>query len=282
MVSRYNPLAICVMLLCVFAPWFASAGFMTSTYNFSDIDGSHSRLVVSNFSSSTRRNFTDGVSGYLHFNQFDPALGQLTGVQIGLDSSFRHYAQVRSYDSLRERCNSGPFGGCSSRYDDDVSVDGTLSADIIANLTGLFGVTPTFSSVSRDLSCERVVNNARADFATCQNAGLLSHDFDVNFDLSRVDIQRFVGVDTMRLFLDSAVYVNATCNSHIEVLCQATSEISNWQGQLTVTYEFLQAASVSEPGSLVIAAFGLLGLMRLKRARKPDSIHTARMPQQVA
>jgi hypothetical protein len=193
------------------------------------------------------------VSGstLLNFNQFNPALGTLTGVNFGLVSSNTTTAAIFA----RNEEASQAAGTTDNFSSFQVQVNSP-------NLGTLFGPQPGHASAF--CTAEGTSN------FSCTDAESVNQSFNGNFVVPGGSIGAFVGPGTFN--------ANLLFSSSLETTCGATSECDDlgssisWSGTLTVQYTFNAAATgVSEPSALLLFGGGIAGLALARRRKEPTT-----------
>jgi hypothetical protein len=169
----------------------------------------------------------DSSPSNLTFDQFNPSLGTLTGVDFVLDSTPTTIVSVEN--------NSEAIGATSS-----AEAIGTFEVEFTSG--GDFaGPVDIFATVSCD-----------SNFCTDSNDGLFFGTFPVN-------ISGFTGLGTfdslLRFFLSQAQVMSCEGGP-----CFADGSVQ-WNGSLTVRYTYdAVGGSVPVPGTLALLGVGLAGL----------------------
>jgi hypothetical protein len=212
-------------------------------------------------------NSPQSSSQLLTFNQFNPTLGNLTGVTITLTSEYGVTVTVSATNN------------CAG---DDLSCDATVT--FIAETTNSFSQKLSGSVISDLLStpslpfsasCTAPKVNDNGDPGTCNSGPQTSNNNDFSEPASLVAaLSAFSGAGTFDLTatISSALAPRVTPDNGTGFADNATfngSLIHNWSGNVVVEYTYDPFVTpVPEPLSLYLLATGLGGIALLRRRRR--------------
>ncbi|HLX27180.1 MAG TPA: PEP-CTERM sorting domain-containing protein [Casimicrobiaceae bacterium] len=200
--------------------------------------------TVTNVTDPGEPSSSDNESTTVTFDQFDPLLGTLTGIDISLDSTLAASLSVS--------------GSVAERSDNSTSTwDGTVTL----TMPGVnFSDPHTFT-----VSC---------DFGSCSNSSSPSFDELTGISLSPVDFASYIGTGsvTASLALDLTVSVS---NNFMDEPAAKGSGSGTWDPPppegLNVLYTYTPAVTpVPEPGTLALVAMGALAGMASRRRRAKE------------
>jgi hypothetical protein len=183
------------------------------------------------------------TSESLTFNQFDPSLGTLTGVEI----------------TLADSATAG------SAFSSITGGEGTVTASLSGalDITAPGGATPFSETTSVFATCTVSIGN------TCSNGPNAQNDptFTPNPVTDTTDLAAFVGLGTVDLVANIDSVING--NTHLGSGTPTTTDNLTWSGDVSVTYQYTaDSTGVPEPASLTLFGMGIGGLGFLRRQRK--------------
>ena len=180
--------------------------------------------------------------------KFDSSLGTLTGVNIGLSSSYLFTARAETEGQQSTVLVSG-----TGQVDPEFGFDVGGSFVSIASTSAIRGASCSDSRFIRVRSCDDS-ENAFESFVT--DAQLAPAFFASFLDTSAATpMARFQ--QTLTASLDSCIGE-----------CEFTLEGYVWSGSFTVTYDYEQSvAQVPAPGAFALLGLGLVGLRMTRRKR---------------
>ena len=192
---------------------------------------------------------SDTDSKTVTFDQFDPALGTLTEVDIGLSSTIARFLIVSASPAEQ-------FGPVSAHAAWDASAHFTLPG-LAVSFTDSFSVDCS----ATDKSCSNFDNGSDP-----LSVGVMGSDPSF--------LANYIGTGTVDADLDLALTVAVTLDTGDFGNASAGGS-ATWDPPfdgITVTYIYTPVTTVPEPGSLaLLGAAGLAGLGLARRRAKNDS-----------
>ena len=188
---------------------------------------------------------TGTTTAPLSFNQFDPSLGTLTGVEITLSNSATAGTALASI--------TGGEGGDSA----------TASLSGILDITAPGSDTPFSEATSVFASCTVAGSG-------CSNGPNSQDDptFAPNPVIDTTDLAAFTGLGMVDLNanIDNVVDGNTHSLEPGSSGIPTTTDNLSWSGDVSVTYQY--TPNVPEPASLTLLGVAMAGLGFLRRQRK--------------
>jgi len=177
-------------------------------------------------------------------SQFNPALGNLTGINVHFDGLLEGFDHLESLDSQPSTV--------TSNYSSIVT--------LLRNVTVLGSVTPLQIFTDQFSAYDGSNNSGGTSGASHDGLSISS-----SFDLTPSDSSPYVGTGTVPFS------VSASVNNSISGTPSFTSSIlNNETGTVTVTYTYdliPAMVPVPEPVSMALLGAGLAGLLMIRRTR---------------
>ena len=244
-----------------------TAGARAATVSYSDSFGDVYPLAasggVSLYGSAPVEGTVDlfGAAQQLTLPKFDPGLGSLTGVSL----------QVRDVaaDALIFLELTGFAGPSAPTAQVSGSSSSRVATSFSVPLTGWLGNStgPTDGAILFDASGP----DGGLGFTTTLSYLQRGIDFLVTFTAGAPDLPSFVGAASFfDVFFDLTLHYDVDCSSTSSSNCRVETSMTDrpaWTGEATVTYVYDPALRVSEPATLPLLAFGLIGLAAMARRR---------------
>ena len=236
----------------------------------------------SNYATTTGNSFGDAetITANRTLQRFDSSLGTLTGVNISFTSNWQHYTYASAQDTSakqyvagQESYSCGFFNTCYRniyRYTNDTFVNSTSFAQFTVQLLDPFRSVATTYDYNYGADCSRSYTGAtNGHSVSCSDyENDIGNSFNGNLNLSMFDLSDFTtggGNDNYLNFnFTNYASVYGTCdNNDLGDSCTASSN-AYWNGQIKVSYEYTE---VSEPETLALLSFGLVGLAFVRRRK---------------
>lgn len=225
----------------------ASAGFMTFT------DSAGGTFLTAAPLTGGGGTVTRDDSTTYNFGQFNPLWGTLLSVHFGI-------SQTVTDESTTAQATCFTSQTCATTVQSQHLQSVTLNLGALTHPSS--GSTITNSAFCQ----ESVPNNQPSGTCTGTSINAVSETLTDNYGFSAGgdDLSPFIGTGTFAL--------DAALHSSLDVTSDAPipfgQSVFDWSGTVTVTYDFLTADSVAEPGSalLLVGGIGLMAAARRRRA----------------
>ena len=188
---------------------------------------------------------TDSTVQNLYINGFDSSLGNLLNVTIELDSTLTLYKKVSGYTS-----NVCLFG-CSV----SANAKGEHSADFRIFETGSGYFYLNDNDRTLNISCT-------GSRGSCSQSNTQTYDYDLSLNgLALNDTSYFEQARFLITLINSVKFTQCKGNE-----CYYNAN-ARWQGNITVSYEYEPATTVSAPTTMPTLLISMLLLFVSKRKR---------------
>ena len=225
---------------------------------------------------------TEIVNSYRTLQRFDSSLETLTGVNISFTSNWSHYTYASAQDTSAEKYVAGEESyGCGFfnlstcyrniyRYTNDTYVNSTSYAQFMVDLIDPSSSRSSTFDYNYGADCNSYYNNQTNGYSViCSDyESDVGNSFNGSMNLSMFNLDDFVAGNGNDDFLNfrftNIASIYGTCdNNDPGDYCSASSN-AYWSGGIRVSYEYTE---VSEPETLALLSFGLVGLAFVRRRK---------------